>query len=527
MTSGVRTEAPIVAVTVYPGQARVTRRTTVTLTQGQQRVTVGGLPLGLQQDSVRVSGRGAATVLGVDVTMQLHTQSPDDRVKELEDKIEALEGELAELADLTSVEDSHVELLNTLGRRMTGPLARALAAGTMETRKVAGLSGDLSYQLTKALGRKRELAEQRLRVQEEHDMHQRTLAAYHAQQVPDRKAVFVELDVREDGDVEVELSYVVYQAQWESTYDIRLTGEQLTLTWHAEITQSTGEDWPECELALSTARPAVTAQVPELDPWYLDRFQPMPVPAAMMDTAVAGYGAAAPPPAPKMAMPGAARSAQALTRAVHEVEHGAAAATYRPTRQVAVPSDGTAHRTTVTVIDLSASLDHVTAPVIGPEAYLRATAVNTSEHTLRPGKASVFHESEFVGTTSLQVWSPSEEVELNLGVDDRIRVERELVRRTAGKAIIGSTRRREAEYRIKIGNFGRRQTTVTVLDQIPVSRDDSIVVKEVTCKPNPDERTDLGELTWKLPLAAGASGEITVGFRVDVARGVEMIGWRE
>jgi hypothetical protein len=53
------------------------------------------------------------------------------------------------------------------------------------------------------------------------------------------------------------------------------------------------------------------------------------------------------------------------------------------------------------------------------------------------------------------------------------------------------------------------------------------VIKDVTCRPAPDERTDLGELTWKLPLEPGATGEIIVGFRVDVARGVELIGWRE
>jgi uncharacterized protein (TIGR02231 family) len=511
-------EAPIVAVTVYPGQARVTRRVGVEFDGGLQQVQVGGLPMGLQRDSIRVSGRGAAAVLGVDVTMERHAQSPSSQVGELEARLRELRGGLVELADNVHVEDDRVKLLTTLSRRAGGTFAKGLAEGSIEPNRIAGLSDALGRQLAEVLGRKRELAEQRVHVQEEHDLTERTLAVYRTQQAPDRQAVVVDLDVHEAGTVEVELSYVVDQAQWSSSYDIRLAGEALTLTWHAEITQSTGEDWPECELALSTARPASTASVPELDPWYLDRVHPAPR-AQKMDSAVYGAAGAVPPPAPMMA----AR----FSVPVLEVEHGAAATTYRPSRQVAVPSDGTSHRTTVAVIDLSAKLDHIAAPVRGPEAYLRATAVNTSEHTLRPGKASVFHESEFVGTTSLDVWSPSEEVELNLGVDDRIRVERELVRRTAGKAVLGGTRRREAEYRIKVGNYGRRATTVTVLDQIPVSRDDGIVIKDVTCRPEPAERTDLGELTWKLALDAGKTGEITVGFRVDVARGVEMTGWRE
>ncbi|MET0235540.1 MAG: mucoidy inhibitor MuiA family protein [Kibdelosporangium sp.] len=515
-------EAPIVAVTVYPGQARITRRTTVDLAAGEQRAEVGGLPLGLQRDSVRVNGRGQATVLGVDVAAQRHPHTPDVAVRELDQRVKELRGALKEVADNVSVEDSRIALLTALGHKTGGTFAKALAKGEIEPDRIAGLTDSLAGQLAGALGRKRGLADQALELQEELAAAERTLAAHRNQNAPDRLAVFVDLDAQAAGTVELELSYVVNDAQWASGYDIRLVGEDLTLTWHAEITQSTGEDWPECELALSTARPANTAQIPELSPWYLDRRQPVPPPMPVMAER-AGYGAPGVVAAPAPMMSAARFSAPPPP----VIEHGAAATTYRPTRQVAVPADGTAHRTTVAVIDLAATVDHITAPILSLEAFLRATAVNTSEHTLRPGRASVFHDSEFVGTTGLEVWSPGEEVELNLGIDDRIRVERELVRRTAGKAVLGGTKRREAEYRIKIGNFGQRRTTVTVLDQIPVSRDDGIVIKDVSCKPEPRQRTDLGELTWEVSLDPGKSAEISAGFRVDVARGVEIQGWRE
>jgi uncharacterized protein (TIGR02231 family) len=132
-----------------------------------------------------------------------------------------------------------------------------------------------------------------------------------------------------------------------------------------------------------------------------------------------------------------------------------------------------------------------------------------------------------VGSTRLPVWAPGEEVELALGVDDRIRVERELVRRTAGRAVIGSTRRREAEHLIRVTNHTSDRARVTVLDQVPVSRDDAISVKDSRVEPAPTERTDLGLLTWQLDLAPGGSGEIHLGVRVDVAKGVDLIGWRE
>lgn len=516
-------------MTVYPGQARITRRTTVALDAGEQRVAVGGLPLGLQRDSVRVNGRGDATVLGVDVGTQWHPRTPDAAVRELEERVTQLQDALKELQDNVSVEDGRIAVLTTLGRETGAKFAKALAKGKIEPDRIAGLTDSLATQMAETLGRKRELANQETRIKEELAAAERTLTVHRNQSPPDRLAVYVDLTVRTAGTVEIELSYVVNNAQWASTYDIRLADEVLALTWHAEITQSTGEDWPECELALSTARPADTAQIPELSPWYLDRLQPLPPAMPMRSRAGAAAESA------DFGAPGSVVAAAPMMQAAAAfvpppppvVEHGAAATTYKPTRQVAVPADGTAHRTTVAVIDLSADVDHITAPILGVEAFLRAKAVNSSEHTLRPGKASVFHESEFVGTTALDVWSPGEEVELNLGIDDRIRVERELVRRTAGKAVLGGTKRREAEYRIKIGNFGQRKTTVTVLDQIPVSRDDGIVIKDVSCKPEPRKRTDLGELTWEIALEPGRSAEVSVGFRVDVARGVEILGWRE
>jgi len=125
------------------------------------------------------------------------------------------------------------------------------------------------------------------------------------------------------------------------------------------------------------------------------------------------------------------------------------------------------------------------------------------------------------------VWAPGEEVELALGLDDRVRVERELIRRSATKAALSSTRRRDVEYRTKIANHTPRTARVTVLDQLPVSRDEAIVVRETLAEPAPVERTDLGVLTWRFDLPPGQARELVLGLRVEVARGVEMTGWRE
>jgi uncharacterized protein (TIGR02231 family) len=521
-------DAPIVAVAVYPDRARITRRGRITVPAGDQTVYVEPLPLGLQGDSVRVAGRGPATVLGVDVTMRHHPQAPDQAVAELERQRREAEAEVGTLADADEVQAQLDTFLEQLARRAGGSFARALAKGDGSA-DLSGFTDSLAVRLAGVRARRRELAEQRIEAEERLAAAERRLAAIAQQRRPDRHTAVVALAVETDAEVEIELSYVVAGAGWTSSYDVRLTGERMTLNWYGMVTQHTGEDWPECELTLSTARPAAAAKVPELDPWYVDRYRPpvpMPPPAAAPSgrRQVAAYGAMA-----LDAVGGAAEEFDGapLVEAEATVEQGLAAASYTPTRPVAIPADGASHRATIAAIDLDAELDYVTAPVRSTDVHLRATVVNGSHHALPAGRAAVFHEADFVGSAVLPVWAPGEDVELALGLDDRVRVERKLVRRTASKATLGSTRKRETEYETTIANHTPRPIRLTVLDQLPVSRDHEITVKQLVAEPAPAETTDLGVLTWKLELKPGQETKVRFGLRVESGKSVDLAGWRE
>ncbi|MEV4142202.1 DUF4139 domain-containing protein [Amycolatopsis sp. NPDC049691] len=515
-------EAPIAAVTVYPQQARITHRGKAPL-DGGPRLTFAGLPLSLDPGSVRVTGTGPALITGVDVRTERHASPADAALRALVEQRRADQATLDGVVDDEAAEAMKVDLLTSLAKRSGGSFAKALAAGTAEPSRVAEVTDALSARLAAALKARRVLSDRVARLREDLAALDRRIGSHSAQSEEDSTSVVVELEISDtSGSAELELSYVVPGASWEPGYDVRVRGTEVNVTSYGLVSQYTGEDWPECELALSTARPAVSVVVPELSPWYLDRVHPVPAaPAA----AYGGSGGGIPEGARTRGF--AALAAAPMAPKVASVEQGTTAVTYRPSRPVAVPSGAQGHRTTLAQVDLTASLGYVTAPVLAEEAYLRATVVNTSSLALRPGRASVFHDAEFVGTTVLAAWAPGEELELALGVDDRIRIERELVRRTASKATLSGQKRREAEYKISVGNHGPREAVVTVLDQAPVSRDDGITVKDVKTSPEPVETSELGELTWKLTLAPGQTGEVKLSYRVDVAKGVELSGWRE
>ena len=98
--------------------------------------------------------------------------------------------------------------------------------------------------------------------------------------------------------------------------------------------------------------------------------------------------------------------------------------------------------------DRNAALDYLAVPVLAPEAYLRATVTNGSPLLLLPGRARIFKDGQFTGETALDTVAPGEEFELQLGVDDQIRIERKLIRQRCDEGI--------KRAKAKGTKFGRR-----------------------------------------------------------------------
>jgi uncharacterized protein (TIGR02231 family) len=507
-------QAPIVAVTVHPERARITRRGRVALPSGTTELVVAGLPLSVLDDSVRVAGRSASPVrvTGVDVARRDLVDAPDDRVRAAEDAVRDAERELAAVEGIDTGDAARERLLQRLALRSGDRLAAALADGSAGTARVSEVGGAVAAQLVEVAANRRATAERRTDAQLAVDAARAELDRVRFSGRQRRDAVIgVEADA--DVELELELTYVVEGASWSPAYDARLTDDEtVELTWFGMVAQSTGEDWPECELTLSTARPAVSTTVPELDPWWVD-VRPPAMPMAAM-AAVAREG-------------GAVRRAKA--ESVLAVEAIAVdttlSASWRLARPTAVPGNGTPHRTTVATLKLPARLDHVTAPAVSPDAHLRATVTNTGGQALLAGPVTTFLGDAFVGTTAIEQTAPGAEIELALGVDDRVGVDRELAGRTAHKARFGSTRGAVERWTITVTNGRTTPARVTVRDRLPVSRNAEVKVVDVALTPEPADRDELGRVEWVARLEPGACWTAEVRFGVEHPKDTPVTGW--
>ncbi len=541
-------KAPIVAATVYPDRARVTRRITTSLEAGQHRLEVVDLPLTLTPESLRASGRGTARarILGLDVSCTFYTEPPARDVSELRKRLEELQDGDKALADRAETLTAQLNLAKGLSASAAEHLSKGIGLGRSQVDDLAGLVSFVTSQMDEAAQALREVNVQRRKLSREINKLQQELDQLKAAQPTERYAASVDVEVVEKGDLELEITYVVKGARWQPLYDLRLSeagsdGEpELSLTYLGEVSQQTGENWEEVTLSLSTAKPALSAILPELKPWYVRPHAPPQPMLSMKRAASAGSGVGLAAMAPDMAAlmgaemeeaegavlrePPAPPPVMEVEAVTAEVEDSGAAVTFKIGRPTSAPGDGSPCKTTVATLPLPPRLDYLTAPKLVSQTYRRATITNDTEYVLLPGRANIFHEGGYIGTTALKNVAPGQEFEVFLGVDERLSVERELVKREVDKKLLGNARRRRYAYRITVRNHRDKGEKVTVFDQIPVSGHENIKVKTEQVDPEPTEKTELGILKWELSLEPNEEQTIRFDFTIEHPRDMQVVG---
>lgn len=548
-------EAPIKEVTVYADRALITRRGSIQLEMGEHELRINDLPQFLR-DSLRAAGRGpqGIRILNVDIGTAFYSRPPEAELLALQNALELLVQSRQLLEARRSALNDRRQWLRALGEQ-SRDFAKGLAQGQMKPQDCADFFGFAANQALQDAEAAQTLEVQLKQVQKEIDAKQRELASKQGNTLADRLAAVVTVQLAEPGEFELEVSYLVMGALWHPHYDVRvqMTGEQgegeVELTYTGVVQQFTGERWENVSLSLSTARPSLAAMLPELDPWYLNVYTPPvphPAPAPAMQVARGSLHDAR--KSERVMMPHQATPAflaeplgdrifdveQEEERplpvtanvATATVEQTGTALVFRVGRSVDIPSDNSPHKTTIARDSLPCAFDYVSAPVIEEAIHLRATIVNTTERVLLSGDASIFLSGEYVGTTNIKMTTPTEKFKMFLGIDDAIKVKRELIERSVekGSPLQGNLRRITYAYRLSVHNYATAPRRVVIRDHLPVSQHERVKVRVQSIQPAPTERTRLELMVWQFTLAADGEQKIEYRFVVEHPQDMKVIG---
>jgi len=207
------------------------------------------------------------------------------------------------------------------------------------------------------------------------------------------------------------------------------------------------------------------------------------------------------------------------------VETGASSATFKIATTSTIPSDNSVQKVPIATAALTANLEYLTTPKLQPTAFLAARLANTSEFPLLAGAMNVFLDGTFVATSALRTVMPEEKFDLALGADEGISVKHKRVKRFAeDTGLTNSGKRVTYEYLLTLQNNKKTAARVIVADQIPVSRNEKIVVKQLAPDAKEIKPTPEGALKWTLDLKPAEKRELTVKFSIDHPNDVQVTG---
>ena len=523
------------AVTVYADRAIVTRAAPLELpATGTVEVTFDKLPANLLDQSLQVSGRGAAQVTILDVTARAAYVdfTPNERVKAIEDELRGLAKQRRGLDDRGAVLKAQEGSLGKLEAATTTPPNKDTAPRLTIEESTKFLTF-LEDQRGKFLAERQTLDTQLEDLAAKVEAAQRKLNELRGAGGRSFKTVTVRLDAATTGKLDLSLSYTVPGASWTPSYDARVNSNEKTiaLAYYGLVRQNTGEDWKDVALTLSTARPSMGGAAPEVRPWTVDVFDPRVVPVAMplASREMRMRSAAAPAAAGGVLMQAMSDAPAELAKdasfAAARIDQTATSASFKISAPSSVPSDNSPQKIPVTTAALAANPEYLTTPKLQPAAFLTAKVANTSEFPLLGGAMNVFLDGTFVATSALRTVMPEEKFELALGVDEGIAVKHKRVKRFAeDTGLTNSGKRVTYEYLLTLQNNKKTAARVVVADQIPVSRNEKIVVKQLAPDAKEFKPTAEGALKWTLDLKPAEKRELTVKFSLDYPNDVQVTG---
>jgi uncharacterized protein (TIGR02231 family) len=514
-------------VTVFSDRALITRSARETVPAGIQTILVPHLPTALMDQSLRVSGVSdrAAKITDVKIEQVFLDTIPESRRSDLTKRLNALRLEKNALERKSLLLKSQSEAVDALRDNYTQSLKNPNPNQKATT-------GEWEKLLQFVEMKKTDFADKMESLRLEMEVKQEKIQALE-QEIRNtaggsgkaEKQVSVTLNVTEGGPIDFEVSYIISGVSWKPSYEARVTSTEkaLQLFYYGMVQQTSGENWNNIDLVLSTAQPAISSRIPVINRWSIDEtpgYTAYPRARNKNDQSITSQ------PVYNEVVVSAQRASvnyqlSASPVMVVQAEESAArseitSSSFAIASKQSIPSDNQSHKVGISLENLPIEFAYDIIPKSVQAAYLTGRGKNAKEYPLLAGETNVFLDNSFVATVPLKTIMPSDSFAINLGVDEAIRVERKLVSRFTENVGTFSTKIRTTyDFELKIENHKKYDVEVKLYDQIPVSRNEKIVVEQI--EPNP--KTMLpdadGILMWKLTLPAGKKRSFNLKFSVE------------
>jgi uncharacterized protein (TIGR02231 family) len=477
------------SVKVFMQGAQISRKAQAQIPSGIHEIVISNLPVQIDPNSIQMRATGDFTILSVSHRIN-HLESPQ------------VSGELRMLQDSLEYYKNQIEIkqgqLKVYEEEESMLLANKSVGGSETGVKVIDLRAMADF-FRSRLGEIKQLQITTRRdiqqLQERHNRVKNQIGQIASRQNAPVGQIVVTTSAQRAVRGNFEFSFVSPQAGWHAVYDIRSEdiNKPASLVMKANVYQDTGDDWNNIQLVLSTGSPLSGGQKPDLNTWFLRFVQPVP------------------PPAPKRMMESRSREpmveimfdAEFLEEAQMVMVHHAETQTtreYHIQTPYNVPTGNRHQLVEVQKFDVPSVYEYYSVPKISNDVFLIGKLTGWEENLTLPGEANLFFEGTYVGKTYIDPSVTKDTIEISLGQDRGIVVERKRMIDFSRKGILGRRVTETVAWEISARNNKRQPITLNIQDQVPVSTDADIqVVVEERSGAIFNEAT--GVMNWKVSLA--------------------------
>lgn len=523
----IETESKINQVTVYPDSALLTRVASLKAAAGRHKVIFPEIIPEIDENSLRVSFSADAQVkiLGTFVKKEFLKEEPGERLRQLQEEIQKLQDEERRLEDSKKILSEEKQFLDSVRLFSAKQLPKELVTRMPQPKELEDI---LSFLDAKLKDNFSQVADAELKIRDlwkKIDVLNKQISQLTGPSKKLKRLIEVELEVSEEVAVDLSVSYLVKGASWQPIYDARASFDksEVELISYGIIKQTTGEDWDDAEIYLSTAKPAIGGRMPYVSPVFLRPYQKLPQERI----------------ARKMYQGAAFDKAEILEEkeasepqvVYSKPEEKGIAVVYKLSHKAFVKSDGSEHKLPVSSQKLSAEFAYSVYPRTALNAYLGSRVTNAKDLQLLSGRVNIFLERDFVGTSGIDNIGPGEEFDLYLGADENVKIKREQIEKKVDETLIAGIpsplKRTMLKYKLTVENYKSKNINVNLFEAIPVAEDDRIKVKinQVSLEPKEKDWKDRkGVWLWEIGLEPRAKKEITYSYTVEHPREMQVEG---
>lgn len=511
--SGKPAPSKIVAVTVYQGNALVSREVVVPEGTGSMEIVVSPLPPQTMAGSPYAEGTDGIRVLNTRYRSFAIKEDTREEVRKLETQIKQLGLETQRLQAELKLTADNVAFLAKLEGFTSASLQNLTEKGQLSSDSVIAISkfllqtrGERSKDALSIQQKLQEIAEQSQHLTRQ--LQERTAGISRTERV-----AIITVDKVNAAAGTLKLSYLVDSVSWQPQYRFRAgkANEPVGMEYLAAVQQQTGEDWSGVALALSTAQPMLHAAAPDL---RMLEVSAVPL-AASRQTASVPPGANTYSELKKRADVGRVQSQSfqnttnwtdaaksindaaaceqqgellasrdeiiAVNREIAAAQGENPSVTYRLKGTLSLPSRSDAQILEVTRLQLTPDYYFKAVPVLTPLVYRVADLVNKSEFVLFPGEATMYQGQDFVGRMPMPLVAIGKPFSVSFGADPQITVQRTLANKN--RVTSGGNQVHTFDYRLLVNSYKSEPVRVQVWDRLPKGDAQSIAVSLVTQKP--------------------------------------------